>query len=161
MELVYGELRRLASSYLRRPGKREPLQATELVHEAFIKLVKHDKRDWRSRSHFYAVAATAMRQILVDRARQRLSAKGGAGAVALPLTDAPLVYIDNDSDIVAVDDALTALSRGRPERARLVELRFFTGLTMAEAAEAMGVSQRSLEREWTITKAWMRRELGK
>ena len=160
IELVYGELRRLASTYVVRRGPREPLQATELVHEAFLKLVHSDQRDWLGRSHFYAVAATAMRQILVDQARKRLQTKRGGGDIQFPLTDDIALSMDRDADVLALDEALSKLSELRPERARLVEFRFFGGMTMTEIAEAVGLPKRSLEREWTITRAWLRRQLS-
>ena len=160
IELVYKELRRLASAYVGRQGPRNPLQATELVHEAFLKLVNSDQRDWRGRSHFYAVAATAMRQILVDRARKRLQPKRGGGVIQVPLNEDIALSMDRDADVLALDEALTELAKLRPERARLVELRFFGGMKMAEIAEATALPKRSLEREWTITRAWLRRQLG-
>lgn len=160
MELVYDELRSLAFRYLGARKPKEPLQPTELVHEAFIKLVDNERvPDWRSRSHFYAVAATAMRHILVDEARKRMQGKRGGGEIPISLVEARTISITRDEDIVALDEALTSLAKANAERARVVELRFFGGLTMDEIAEATGQPKRSLEREWTVTKAWLRREL--
>lgn len=160
MELVYGELRGLARKYVGGWGPATPLQPTELVHEAFVKLVDHDKADWRSRSHFYAVAATAMRQILVDEARKRSRQRRGGDRPHLPLDEGQVLSLSRDEDILAVDEALDRLAREDPERARLVELRFFGGLTMDELAEATGQSKRTLHREWAVARAWLRRELG-
>jgi len=160
MELVYGELRGLARRYVHRGSPHEPMQPTELVHEAFIKLVDSDSADWRGRSHFYAVAATAMRQILVDEARKRLRGKRGSGEVHLPLDDGQVLSVTRDEDVRAVDDILVKLTADHPEQGRLVELRFFGGMTMDEIGEATGVSKRSLYREWNVARAWLRRELA-
>jgi RNA polymerase sigma factor (TIGR02999 family) len=160
MELVYGQLRGLARRYVHGKSPYEPMQPTELVHEAFIKLVDHDGEDWRGRSHFYAVAAMAMRQILVDTARKRLRDKRGGGELHLPLDEGQVLSIKRDEDVVAVDDVLSKLAAVHPEQAHLVELRFFGGMTMDEIAEATGTSKRTLHREWAVARAWLRRELG-
>ena len=160
MELVYGELRGLARRYVHVKSPHEPMEATELVHEAFIKLVDSDGTDWRGRTHFYAVAATAMRQILVDEARKRLRGKRGSGAVPLPLDDRQILSVTRDEDVLAVDEALDRLTADHPEQGRLVELRFFGGMTMEEIGEATGISKRTLYREWNVARAWLRRELA-
>ena len=161
MELVYDELRSLAARYLVPRKPREPLQPTELVHEAFIKLVdKESTSDWRSRSHFYAVAATVMRHLLVDEARKRMQQKRGGGQTPLALADTRTISVERDEDVVELDDALSDLERTNQDRARLVELRFFGGMTMDEIAEVSGQSKRTLEREWTVTRAWLRRRLA-
>ena len=160
MELVYDEMRGLASHYVRRRSFVQALQPTELVHEVFLKLVDHENADWRSRSHFYAVAATAMRQILVDDARKRLSLKRGGGQVHLSLSEELTISVQRDEDLLVLDDALELLAATKPERARLVELRFFGGMTVDEVAEATGTAKRTVEREWRVTRAWLRRELN-
>ena len=160
MELVYRELRALANVYIHRQGPREPMQPTELVHEAFLKLVDQDGSEWRGRSHFYAVAATAMRQILVDEARKRLRSKRGSGRLHLALDEATTVSSRRDEDVLAVDEALDKLAEVKQEWARLVELRFFGGMSMDEVAEATGTSKRTLEREWTVARTWLRRLLS-
>jgi len=161
IELVYDELRSLAARYLVARKPCEPLQPTELVHEAFIKLVdKESISDWRSRSHFYAVAATVMRHLLVDEARKRMQQKRGSGRTPIALADTRTISVERDEDVLALDDALSDLERTSRDRARLVELRFFAGMTMDEIAEVSGQSKRTLEREWTITRAWLRRQLA-
>ena len=158
-ELVYDELRGLARKYL--SGRsRAQLQPTELVHEAFLRLVRVENPDWRDRSHFYAVAATAMRQILTDEARTRLRAKRGGGRLHVTLREGDTLSMDADDHVVAVDDALRDLAKSRPERAQLVEMRFFGGMTVADVAQATGRSHRSIEREWTVARAWLRRYLS-
>ena len=160
MELMYNEMRSLASNYVRRRGPLPALQPTELVHEAFLKLINQKKADWKSRSHFFAVAATVMRQLLVDEARRRLSLKRGGGQIHLSLSEELTVSVGRDADVLALDDALEVLAQERPERAQLVELRFFGGMTMDEVAEATGLAKRTLEREWRVTRAWLRRHLA-
>ena len=160
MELVYGELRGLARRYVGGQGPATPLQPTELVHEAFLKLVNHGKADWRGRSHFYAVAATAMRQILVDQARKRHRVRHGGGRIQMPLDEGQVLSLSRGDDVLAVDEVLRKLAKQEPEHARLVELRFFGGLTMDELAEATGLSKRTLHREWAVVRAWLRRELS-
>ena len=161
MELVYDELRSLASRYVRRSGPREPLQPTELVHEAFLRLVNEGGADWRGRSHFYAVAATVMRNVLVDEARARMSLKRGGDRVRVDVTETLVLSVDRDQDVLALNDALEALEVKNPARARLVEMRFFAGMTVDEVAEAVGQPKRTVEREWTVTRAWLRRELSR
>ena len=140
MELVYGELRGLARRYLGRRPAQQPLQPTELVHEAFLKLVGHEETDWRGRSHFYAVAATAMRQILVDEARKRLRVKRGGGQIHISLDEQDILSSQRDEDVLAVHEVLTRLSAAHPRRAQLVELRFFGRMSLDEVAEALGLS---------------------
>ncbi|NKB88378.1 MAG: sigma-70 family RNA polymerase sigma factor [Acidobacteria bacterium] len=158
-ESVYGELRMLAAAHLRRRPQ-AVLQPTELVNEAFLKLVRVEKPTWEDRSHFFAVAATAMRQILVDEARRRLSAKRGGGAQDLDLVETERLCMDRDEDVLALNEALEALEATQPTRAELVELRFFGGMSMPEVAQHCGKPLRSLEREWTVTRAWLRRHLS-
>jgi len=162
---VYNELRRLAASYLRGERAGHTLEATALVHEAYLKLVDQDRVQWQGRTHFFAVAAQAMRRILVDHARKRLSEKRGGGAPRVTLGESLVggVVDDNAIDletVIDLDQALTKLADLDPREARLVELRFFAGCTVEEAAHQLGVSQRTAEAEWTHAKAWLSRELA-
>lgn len=160
--LVYEELRRQATRALRREGDGHTLQATALVHEAWLRLGDQQRARWEGRSQFFAVAAQAMRRVLVDHARTRHAQKRGGGAKSVTLGDA----LPHDEgamdavDVLALDTALTKLAEFDPKKARLVELRYFVGLSIPEAAEAMGVSQATLGREWAVARAWLRRELA-
>ena len=160
MELVYSELRKLANTYLRGGPASVVLQPTELVHEAFVKLVNQDGTDWRGRSHFFAVAALAMRHVLVDEARKRGRSKRGAGQVHVPIKEAFAISTRRDDDVLAVDEVLERLRTLNPDWARLVELRFFGGLTVEEASEVTGTPKRTVERDWAVIRAWLRRELS-
>jgi RNA polymerase sigma factor (TIGR02999 family) len=156
LPLVYDELRRLASRRLEREAPGQSLQATALVHEVYLRLVGGDPgRRWEGRGHFFAAAAEAMRRILVDRARdrRRLKRGGGRGRVDLDLGSVPLDAPDDD--LIDLDEALTDLSREDPLCARLVALRFFAGLTQAEAAEALGLASRTADRYWAYARAWL------
>lgn len=160
--LVYDELRRLAGRALRGEAVGHTLQPTELVHEAFIALVGRQPVDWQSRAHFYAVAVTAMRRILIDHARRRNARKRDSGVrvtfdegIARALTTAPLDALD----MIALEDALTRLERIDPRQARIVELRFFAGLEIDETAKALDVSPATVKRDWTFARAFLRREL--
>lgn len=157
--LVYDELRRLAQSMLagERPG--HTLQATALVHEAYMKLVGQRSVGWRGRADFMAVAAQAMRRILVDHARGRNREKRGGGAGRMSLDDAAAVYQERAMDLVALDEALTRLAAMDERKARLVELRFFGGMTMDEAAAMLEIPLRTAERDWTAARAWLRAAL--
>jgi RNA polymerase sigma factor (TIGR02999 family) len=156
---VYQQFRTLAQSYLSRESDGHTLQPTALVHEAYLKLVDQRRADWKSRSHFFAVGAMAMRRILVDHARARLRDKRGAGADRIPLEDG-LLSTEHDADVIAVDDALQDLAGLDERHAKIVELRFFGGLTEAESAEILGVSERTLRREWRMCRAWLRERLA-
>jgi RNA polymerase sigma factor (TIGR02999 family) len=159
--LVYAELRRQARRVLRREGEGHTLQATALVHEAWLRLDgQHDAR-WESRAQFFAVAATTMRRVLVDHARARSALKRGrGGGTQVTLAEAgAAAATPEDVDVLAVDDALARLATMDPRKARLVELRYFAGLTMPEAAAALGVSPATVGREWAIARMWLRREL--
>lgn len=158
-DLVYDDLRRLAADYMQREPEGHTLQPTALVHEAFLKLVDQDRVTWRNRTHFFAVGATLMRRILVDHARRRSMAKRGAGWRRVPFSDDLQLASSRDEDVLALDDALTRLHDLDPDRARLVELRFFGGLTLDETAEALGLSKRTVQNHWTVCRAWLRREL--
>jgi RNA polymerase sigma factor (TIGR02999 family) len=157
---VYGELRRMAARYLRKERPQHTLQPTALVHEAFVKLV--DQRDvrWQNRAHFFGVAAQLMRRILVDHARERDAEKRGGGAACVPLSDSLAIAPSDHIDILAVDDALNRLGEIDPDQVRIVELRFFGGLTVEETAEVLGWSPGSVKREWRVAKAWLQREIS-
>ena len=159
LPIVYAELRALAQSFLaaERPG--HTLQATALVHEAFLRLVDQRDTQWQSRAHFFAIAAQAIRRILVDHARTRNRAKRGGGRSRVPLDEAPPIPADTDVDILALNDALSRLAELSERQARIVELKFFAGMRMKEIAEVMGISVRTAEADWTMAKAWLRREI--
>lgn len=158
--LLYAELRRQARRALRREGEGHTLQPTALVHEAWLRLDgQHDAR-WESRTQFLAVAAQAMRRVLVDHARARHALKRGAGGARVTLGDADRAAEAPDAvDVLALDEALARLAEFDPRKARLVELRYFAGLSIPEAAAALGVSQATVGREWAVARMWLRREL--
>jgi len=156
---VYAELRRLASSYLRRERPNHTLQATALVHEAFLKLIDQRAVRWQNRAHFFGIAAQAMRRILVDHARAHAAGKRGAGDRQVSLDEALVVTAAPDVDLLALDEVLTRLATIDPQQSRVVELRFFGGLTMEETAEVMDISPATVGREWTLAKAWLYAEL--
>jgi RNA polymerase sigma factor (TIGR02999 family) len=155
---VYEELRRLAASRLRSERPDHTLQPTALVHEAFLRLADQRSVDWANRSHFFSIAARIMRRILVDHARKRRAAKRDAAALRLTVSDeAPS---ERAPELLALDSALTSLEKLDPQQARVVELRFFGGLTVEETAEAAGISTATVKREWRTARAWLRREIG-
>lgn len=161
--LVYTELRRLARYYRRKAGGGETLQTTALVHEAYLRLVEIDNVDWRDRAHFFAVSAQVMRRILVDAARARAAAKRGGAAFAIDdmnPAEIPAPESLRTADLIALDDALTALAQHDPRRARVVELRVFGGLTVDETAEALGLSRQTIHEDWRLAKAWLLRQLS-
>lgn len=160
MTLLYEEFRRLAARYLNRERSDITLQPTALVHEAFLRLVNQQNVDWQGRTHFFAIGAQAMRRILVDHARRKQSEKHGGGRHRIELDDQMTISKKRDEDLLAIDDALEVLSKIDPRQAKIVELRFFGGLTVAEVAEVLGVSKRTVENEWTMVRAWLRRELS-
>ena len=159
MPLLYDELRGLAGRYLRgeRPG--HTLQPTALVHEAFLKLVGQKNADYKSRGHFMAIAAVAMRRILVNHAQKRSAAKRGGGAKRVPLADDLAVAESPDLDLVALDEALDRLAKRDPRKARVVEQRFFAGMEMSQIAENLGVSLVTVKRDWEFARAWLTREI--
>jgi RNA polymerase sigma-70 factor (ECF subfamily) len=159
-QLVYDDLRKLAGRYMSQERVGHTLQPTALVHEAFIKLVDQTRVDWRGRSHFFAVGAQAMRRILVNHAKRKGRIKRGGRRHRVPLDEATIVSLDSDDDVIAVDEALMTLAAVDERQARIVELRFFGGLHVAEIAEVMALSKRTVEREWTACRAWLRRELS-
>jgi len=161
MPLVYDELRRIAARYVSRERPGQTLQATALVNEAFVRLAHERPREFQNRTHFLAIAALSMRQILVQRARARNAAKRGGAPKQVTLSDARLADAgaQTDVDIEALDEALTRLAALDPEQARIVELRYFGGLTVEETADAVGVSPATVKRQWAMARAWLRRAL--
>lgn len=158
--LVYAELRRIAARQLRREEQGHTLQATALVHEAFIRLCGSEPLSWQDRGHFYAVCAQVMRHILTDHARAQLRDKRGGGAVHVPLDEAATqLQAHTQLDHAALDDALRALETVDPQKGRIVELRYFAGLNIEETAAALDISAMTVRREWTRAKAWLYREL--
>jgi len=159
MPLVYGELRKIAASYLRRERKDHTLQPTALVHEAYLRLTNQRDMAWQNRAHFYGIAAQMMRRILVDHARKRQAAKRDARSwkVATAEVDGGA---ESAPELLALDRALEELEKIDPQQAKIVELRFFGGLTVEETAEVAGISPRTVKREWRTAKAWLRREIG-
>ena len=159
MPVVYDELRRLARRYLRRERAAQSLQATELVNEAYLRLVKDKTRAWQNRTHFLAIAATSMRQILVERARARTASKRGGSKVRITLDDAIASGGQKSFELLALDEAMNKLGDIDPQQARIVELRFFGGLTIEETAEALRTSPATVKREWTMARAWLGHEV--
>lgn len=157
---VYTELRARAAGYLRRERKSHTLQPTALVHEAYLKLVDQTRVDWRGKVHFLAIAARAMRRILVDHARRRGAAKRGGNRHRIALDDNLVIEPHRDVNVLALEDALTKLTKLAPRQAQMIELRFFGGLSVADVAKETGIPKRSAEREWTMVRAWLRRELS-
>ena len=157
--LVYGELRRLAHHYLRSERSDHILQSTALVHEAYLRLVSQDLNSLQNRAHFFAVAAQLMRQILVDFARSRGAAKRNAG-VTLSLDEAVALSPSKNVDLIALDEALSRLSRLSERQSRIVELRFFGGLSIDETSQVLSVSPATIERDWNIARAWLHREIS-
>jgi RNA polymerase sigma factor (TIGR02999 family) len=160
MELVYSELRALAQSHLATSGPDQTLQATAIVHEAYLRLVDQSRAQYRDRNHFFAVAATVIRRVLVDAARARAASKRGGDWSRLTIDSALGWTGPHDLDLVALDDALRRLAQLSERQARVVELRFFAGLTIDQASQALGVSTTTVENEWAIARAWLRRELS-
>jgi RNA polymerase sigma factor (TIGR02999 family) len=159
MPIVHDELRRLAHHYMRRERAGHSLQTTALVNEAYLRLVDYKRMHWQNRAHFLAVSAQAMRRILVDRARRR-NAKRGADVEHVSLDAEAVLCIDRSHDFVSLDDALTALAERAPRKAKVVELRFFGGLSVEETADVLRVSSITVMREWKSAKAWLYRELA-
>jgi RNA polymerase sigma factor (TIGR02999 family) len=159
MPLVYNQLRQLAACQLRRERHSHTLQSTALVHEAFLKLIDQDRVQWKDRDHFFAIASQLVRRILVSHARSRNASKRGGGSTALAFDDSIRLPERNDIDLVALDDALESLSRLDPQQARIIELRFFGGLSIAGTARVLGISTSTVTREWKVARAWLHREL--
>jgi RNA polymerase sigma-70 factor, ECF subfamily len=157
--VVYDELRRLAGSYMRRERVDHTLQATALVNEAYLKLIEQRAVNWQSRAHFFGVAAQLMRRILIDYARGHTREKRGGEQKKVSLDEVFLFSEQQADELLAVDDSLNLLAKMDPRQARVVELRFFAGLSVEEAAEALGVSPKTVKRDWSVAKAWLYADL--
>ena len=157
--IVYEDLRRVAARYMRSEGPGHTLQTTALVHEAFIRLTKEQDRTWENRAHFFAVAAQIMRNLLVDHARAATRVKRGGGAAPLSLDEAPALTSAEPEVMLALDEALRRLAEIDPRASRIVELRYFVGLSNEEVAGVMGTSSKTVTRDWQTAKAWLRAEL--
>ena len=160
MEAVYGELHRIADREMRREHAGHTLQTTAVVHEAYLRLSQSEPVDWRDRAHFFAVAARQLRRVLVDHARRRQSEKRGGGTVKLPLWESDGAAFGLDERLLAVNETLTQLESLDPRAAKVVEMRFFAGLSEAEAAEALEISVATLKRDWEFAKTWLTAQLG-
>lgn len=160
LPLVYNELRKISSKYLRDEYRQHTLQTTELVHEAYIKLIGSNKLSWESRSHFYGIAAKSMRQILVDYARKRKSQKRGEGKTELPLDEAHFVIGESEEQLLNLNDALDKLESIEERSSKIVELRFFSGLSIEETAKILNISAATVKRDWKFAKAWLYREIN-
>ena len=158
--LVYDELHRLAHQYMNRERPGHTLQTSALVNEAFLRLIDQKDVHWQSRAHFFGIAAQMMRRILVDYARGRRYAKRGGDARHISLNEVAIVSEERAAEVVALDDALTGLAAIDPRKSQMVELRFFGGLTIEETAEVLAVSPGTVMRDWTLAKAWLRREIN-
>lgn len=156
--LVYDELRRLASRHLARE-RGESLQATALVHEAYLRLIDQRAVNWQNRAHFFAIAARLMRRILIDHARRRVAERRGGGAVHVTLDEAGEVSIARSAELLALDEALDELAAVDTRKSQVIELRFFGGLSVQETAEALGVSDVTVMRDWSIARAWLHRSI--
>jgi RNA polymerase sigma factor (TIGR02999 family) len=157
--LVYGELRRMAARYMRQERTGHTLQATALVHEAYLKMLGQHSVDWQSRAHFFGIAAQVMRRILIDHARSHVRDKRGGGQVRVPLDEALVFSEERSADFIKLDSALERLADLDVRQAKIVELRFFGGLTVEETAEALGISPKTVKRDWSVAKAWLHGEL--
>lgn len=160
MPLVYGELRRLAQSYLRRERGDHTLQATALVHEAYLRLVEQNDVQWNNRGHFFAITAQAMRRILVDHARGHQAAKRGGEGEKIPIEDAFALSNDRPDAFLALDESLRRLAEVDSRQEQIVELRVFAGMSVEEIAEVLKISTATVKRDWTMAKAWLSLELG-
>jgi RNA polymerase sigma-70 factor, ECF subfamily len=157
--LVYKELRRLAESCMRQERKDHTLQPTALVHEAYLKLVDQRSVEWQSRAHFFGIAAQLMRRILIDHARGHLRDKRGAGGKPIPLDEALIFAPERSLELIRLDESLDRLAQIDARQSRIVELRFFAGLTVEETAEALCISPKTVKRDWSMAKAWLHGDL--
>jgi len=158
--LVYKELHHLAAFRMRHEAAHHSLQPTALVHEAYLRLTRLSEIDWQSRAHFYAVAATLMRRILVDHARANLASKRGSGSITIGLNDAILPAPEREPEILALDEALNKLAKLDERQSKIVELRFFVGMSEEETGNVLGISARTVKRDWRAAKAWLFAELS-
>jgi RNA polymerase sigma factor (TIGR02999 family) len=161
LPIVYDELRKQAARYLRRERVGHTLQTTALINEAYIRLVDQKNVRWQNRAHFFGIAAQLMRRILVDHARAKGRAKRGGSDIRVSLSDANLIAKERDLDVVAVDQALERLAQIDEQQSRVVELRFFGGLTVEETAEVLKISPATVKRDWGMAKAWLHREISR
>jgi len=161
LPLVYQELRRLAHFQLRNERPDHTLQSAALVHEVYLRLIGLNPPQWESRTHFFAIAAQLMRQILVDYARRHVAAKRGGGACKLSLEEATVLSRQKDVDVLSLDDALNALAIIDPRQSRVVELRYFAGLSLEEISEALEIAPATVQRDWTTARAWLHREISR
>jgi RNA polymerase sigma-70 factor (ECF subfamily) len=159
ISVIYDELRRLAGHYMRRERTDHTLQATALVHEAFLRLTKQKDVNWQGKAHFFGVAAKVMRQILIDHARGRLRDKRGAGRQKISFDEGLLLTEARSAELLAVDGAIDRLAKLDPRQARIVELRFFGGLSVEETAKVVGVSAKTVKRDWSVARAWLYEDL--
>ena len=159
LSLVYEELRRLASAKMAQEAPGQTLQATALVHEAWLRLSGDERRHWNDRTHFFAAAAEAMRRILVDNARRKRAARHGGGQQRVEMPEVASAAVENDDKVLAVDEALEKFAALDPQKAELVKLRYFVGMTLEEAAEALGISERTAKRYWAFARAWLHEEI--
>jgi len=157
--LIYHELHRVASSYLRRERPDHTLQSTALVHEAYLRLINQKEVNWNNRNHFFAVAAQLMRRILVDHARKHIASKRGSSLTKVSLEEAAILHKEHPRELIALDELLSRLAVMDPQGSRIVELRFFAGLSLEETAVLMELSTAKVRREWSIAKTWLKREL--
>jgi RNA polymerase sigma factor (TIGR02999 family) len=155
MPLVYEELRKIARRQLGFENRGHTLQSTALVHEAYLRIVDQNRVQWRDRAHFFAVAAQMVRRVLVDHARERHAAKRGGGAQKIALDESLQIPLHEDLDLLSLNEALDALAELDAQQAKIVELRFFAGLTNSEAAEALGIGTATVQRDWVTAKAWL------
>lgn len=161
MPLVYEELQRIARRHLRRESNTRTLQTTALVHEAYIKLIDQTRINWQNRAQFFGIAAEIMRRILIDNARRRLRGKRGGGAIKISLNDGSIdVSDERAAELVTLDEALKKLAAEEPQKAKLVELRYFGGLSIEETAEVLGIGTATVVRQWRIIKAWLYKEIA-
>jgi RNA polymerase sigma-70 factor (ECF subfamily) len=160
MQLTYDDLRGLARARLGGDTPNHTLDPTALVHEAFIKLIDHQKTDWRGRSHFFAVSAKTMRHLLVDHAREKAAQKRGGNRQRIPLSDDVALSPEREEDVLALDEALNTLAEIDEQRAMIVELRFFSGMTVKEVAVVLDTSETTVGREWAATRLWLRKYLA-
>lgn len=161
MPLVYEELHRRAKVYMRGERPDHTLQPTALINEAYLRLINYKEMRWENRAHFFAVAAQAMRRILVEHARRRLAAKRGVARYTIPLDELLVIPQQADVDLLLLDDALNNLATNDPLKSRIVELRFFSGLTVEETAEVLGASPDKVRRHWNAARVWLRREISR
>jgi RNA polymerase sigma factor (TIGR02999 family) len=159
LPLIYDELRRLAHSFLNRERQGHTLQTTALVHEAYLKLVHQRDARWQNRAHFFAIASQAMRRILIDSARKHIAEKRGGGGEKLSLDEVAAISPEPNTNLIALDLALTRLARIDSQQSRIIELRYFGGLTVEETAEVLSLSPATIKREWTMARAWLHQAL--